>query len=98
MKDSEIIPFLFQRRQPTFFTRDQDFCDRSLCHSRYCMVFLDVEKSEVAVFVRRLLHHPELDTKVRRMGAIIRVSHAGLSLFRLNAECEVYLTWAVTSR
>jgi hypothetical protein len=93
MKDSEIIPFLFQRRQPTFFTRDQDFCDRSLCHSRYCVAFLDIEKNEVAVFVRRLLRHPELDTKVKRMGAIIRVSHAGLSLFRLNAEREVYLTW-----
>ena len=80
MKDREIIPFLFERRQPTFFTRDQDFCDPSLCHTRYCLVLLAVEKDEVAIFVRRLLRHPEFDTKAKRMGAVIRLSHAGLSL------------------
>ena len=93
MKDSEIIPFLFERRQPTFFTRDQDFCDPSLCHQRYCLVFLAVEKDEVAIFVRRLLNHPELDTKTKRMGAVIRVTHAGLSLWRLNAEREIHFGW-----
>ena len=94
MKDSEIIPCLFQRRQPTFFTRDQDFCDHDLCHTRYCLVFLDVEKDEAAVFVRRLLRHPECDTKTKRMGAVIRVSHAGLSLWRLNGEREVHFDWS----
>ena len=93
MKDSEIIPLLFQRRQPTFFTRDQDFCDHDLCHTPYCLVFLDVEKDEAAVFVRRLLRHPECDTKTKRMGAVIRVSHAGLSLWRLNGEREVHFDW-----
>jgi len=93
MKDSEIIPFLFQRRQPTFFTRDLDFCDHTLCHPRYCLVFLAVEKNEVAVFVRRLLRHPEFDTKAKRMGTIVRLSHAGLSLWRVNAEREVHFDW-----
>lgn len=93
MKDHTIIPLLHQLRQPTFFTRDQGFYDRSLCHTRYCLVYMAVDKSEVAIFVRRLLHHAAFDTKARRMGAVIRVSHAGLSTWRLNVEQESRLGW-----
>jgi hypothetical protein len=93
MKDNRIIPFLHQQSQPAFFTRDQGFYDRSLCHASYCLVYLAVEKSEVAIFVRRLLHHPAFDTKAKRMGAVIRVSHAGLSVWRLNVEKEMRLAW-----
>lgn len=93
MKDHRIIPFLRQQSRPTFFTRDQGFYDRSLCHAQYCLVYLAVARSEVAVFVRRLLHHPAFDTKAKRMGAVIRVSHAGLSVWRLNAEQETRLAW-----
>jgi hypothetical protein len=93
MKDNTIIPLLHQLRQPTFFTRDQGFYERGLCHARYCLVYLAVEKSEVAMFVRRLLHHPEFDTKAKRMGMVIRVSHAGLSAWRLNVEKEMRLSW-----
>ena len=48
MLDEEIISLLQSLRHPTFFTRDDDFYDRRLCHSRYCLVYLAVEKSEVA--------------------------------------------------
>ena len=57
MKDNEIIPFLHELRDTTFFTRDLDFYNRNLCHARYCLVCLAVEKDEVAVFVRRFLRH-----------------------------------------
>ncbi len=39
IKDDEIISFLIRKRQPTFFTRDDDFYHRHLCHARYCLVF-----------------------------------------------------------
>jgi hypothetical protein len=93
MKDNEIIPFLHQLRDTTFFTRDLGFFSRDLCHARYCLVCLVVEKSEVAVFVRRILRHPELDGKVKRMGAVIRVSPAGLSVWRRDAPQETKLDW-----
>ena len=45
MKDDEIIPFLLALRQPTLFTVDRDFYKRELCHTRYSLVYLDVEQS-----------------------------------------------------
>ena len=93
MQDDEIIPFLQQLRRPTLFTRDEDFYDRGLCHAKYCLVYLAVEKSEAAVFVRRLLQHPQCDAQAKRMGAVIRVSRAAVSCWRLYAEREMRLIW-----
>ncbi|HIC88908.1 MAG TPA: hypothetical protein EYP04_05855 [Anaerolineae bacterium] len=78
MKDEEITPLLHQMGSVTFFTRDLGFYERSLCHSGYCLVSLAVGKNEAAFFVRRLLRHPEFDTKAKRMGTVIRISGIGL--------------------
>jgi hypothetical protein len=51
MQDDEIIPFLHELRDTTFFTRDLGFYDHKLCHPRYCLVCLSVRKDEVAIFV-----------------------------------------------
>ncbi len=93
MQDEEIIPFLHELRDTTFFTRDLGLYDRKLCHPRYCLVCLAVRKDEVAIFVRRILRHPELDTKAKRMGTVIRVSHAGFSVARRNISEETYINW-----
>jgi hypothetical protein len=93
IQDDEIIPLLHQLRRPTFFTRDSDFFDRRLCHQRYCLVFMDVDKYDAALFVRRVLCHPELDTQAKRMGAVIRVSHRGLSLYRNQTGRLASLDW-----
>ena len=93
MKDNEIIPFLLSLPRPTFFTLDMGFYRRSLCHARYSLVCLDVRQQEAAAFVRRLLRHPEFDTHVKRMGTIIRVSYAKLSIWRLHAEDEALFSW-----
>ena len=93
MKDEEIIPFLHTLRDTSFFTRDLGFYERKLSHPRYCLVCLAIEKDEVAIFVRRVLSHAELDTKAKRMSTVIRVSHSGFSLWRLKAQKEVYITW-----
>jgi hypothetical protein len=94
MQDDEIIPFLRQLRRPTFFTRDEGFYERRLCHGRYSLIYLAVEKYEVAAFARRLLHHGEFATQAKRMGAVIRVSSAGLSCWRLHASRETFFVWA----
>ena len=93
MKDREIIPFLHQLKQPTFFTRDDDFYERRLCHAGYCLVYLDVRKEEVATFVRRVLRHRAFKTKAKRMGKVVRASHVGLSVLNLHVEKEEHLDW-----
>lgn len=92
-QDDDIIPFLLQQHRPTFFTRDEDFYDRRLCHLRYCLVHLAIEKSEVAAFVRRFLRHPACNTQAKRLGSVIRVSKTGLSIWRLHAKKILALDW-----
>jgi len=94
LQDEEIIPWLLQLCRPTFFTRDMGFYERRLCHRRYCLVCMAVEKYEAAVFVRRVLHHREFDTQGKRMGIVMRVSHRGLLVWRLHAGEELFLDWA----
>jgi len=93
MRDEEIIPLLHRSDHPIFFTRDNDFYRRHLCHSGYCLVCLDVGRYEVANFVRRLLRHRQFDTRAKRMGTVIRVFHGGLAVWYLHAEKESRFDW-----
>ncbi len=93
MQDEEIIPFLLQRRRVTFFSLDQGFFKRHLCHSRYCLVYLDVEQYEAAAFVRRVLHHRQFDTDAKREATILRASHSKITVWRLHAQKELHFEW-----
>jgi hypothetical protein len=68
LKDNEIIPLLLKFRKSTFFTLDFDFFESHLCHAKYAIVCMDVRKHEAAVYIRRLLRHPDFDTAAKRMG------------------------------
>src|SRR5207245_9776968 len=96
-KYQEIVTALHRVRRPTFFTRDEDFYARHLCHARYCLVYLAVAKDEVAPFVRRLLRHREFDTIAKRLGTVVRVSHVDLAVWRLHTEQAIHIAWS-TSR
>ncbi len=93
MLDEEILPLLLRQRHPTFFTRDDDFFVRELCHAKYCLVYLTVAKTEVALFVRRLLRQPDFRTKAGRMGKVLRVSHVGISFWQRHQPKEQYIEW-----
>lgn len=93
MTDREIIPLLHRVGGVTFFSRDQDFYRRELCHSDYCLIHLVVSESDVAGFVRRLLRHRLFNSRAKRMGSVIRVTQAGLRAWRLNAEIEQVVGW-----
>ena len=93
MDDEQIIRFLLTLSRPTFFTQDQDYHKQGLCHARYCLVVVDVRRTECAAFIRRVLRHLELDTQAKRMGNVIRASHRRLVVWRLHAEKEVYFDW-----
>jgi hypothetical protein len=93
IKDENIIPFLLTLRQATFFTCDGDFYKPNFCHPRYCLVHLDVDESDAAVYVRRVLRYHEFSTHAKRMGAVIRASHSGMTVRRLHARPEVRYAW-----
>ena len=93
MQDEEIIPFLIEQGQPTFFTRDQGFYKASLCHARYSLVYLAVDKYESAIFVRRVLRHPQLNSQAKRLRKVVRVSSAGIALWLSHAQEEIHIDW-----
>jgi hypothetical protein len=94
MKDrDEIIPLLHSLRRPTFFTRDRDFYKPDLCHSRYCLGFLDVTFDEAAEFIRRFLRHVAFRTQTQRMGKVVRVHHSGISYWQVNVRRAHALGW-----
>jgi hypothetical protein len=88
--------FLHYLRRPTFFTRDRGFYRREVCHRQYGIVCLEVAPEAVAIFVRRVLRHPRLNTQAKRLGTVVRASHRGLGLCRLHVQEEEILRWGAS--
>lgn len=94
MKDlNDVIPLLHNLRNPTFFTRDEDFYSQSLVHAGYCLVHLDVLSSQSAEYIARLLRHKSFRKNVDRIGKVIRLRRSGLSYREVNSERERRLAW-----
>jgi len=93
MKDDEVIPFLLTLSRPALFTEDWDFFKSNLRHAKYGLIFLDVKRDESAIFIRRLLRHPECNTQAKRLGKVIRISYSGLFVWRLHAQQEIFQDW-----
>lgn len=93
IQDEDILPLLRTMRRPTFFTRDDDFYDRRLGHPGYAIVYLAVQRDEVAYFIRRLLRVPRFKTQTQRMGTVARVSSAGVMFWSLKHPEEARLIW-----
>lgn len=98
LSDRDILPLLLRLKNPTFFTRDVDYYDRTLCHSRYCLVVLEIGDVEVARFARRVLSHPALSTNAKRMGKVIRAGESGMTVWSTNAIALSHLAWPVETR
>jgi hypothetical protein len=94
IKDERIPGFLLKQSRPTFFTRDEGFYDRQLRHAGYCLIVVAVRPNESAFFVRRCLRHPHLNSRTRRLGAVIRISSSGLQMWRLRETQEIFLPWS----
>jgi hypothetical protein len=94
LKDEEIIVLLRRERNTTFFTRDAGFYLPDLRHRSYCLVVMSIGQSEVATFIRRFLRHRDFDTRAKRMGSVVRVSHAGLSVWGLRSQSEIHALWS----
>jgi len=96
MSDAEILTLLHHLTRPTFFSIDDDFADPGLRHPSYCIVYLYVRPREAALYVRRVLHHPELNTQAKRMGTYVRASYDGIRVWRRN-EAEQAFPWPEAS-
>ncbi len=93
LKDEEIVVLLRRQRNPTFFTRDAGFYQTTLRHRSYCMVIANVGQNEVVAFIRRFLRHPDFDTPAKRMGSVVRISHAGMAVWSLRSQTETHAVW-----
>jgi hypothetical protein len=91
--DDNIIALLHRLKQPTCFTRDDDFFNRHLIHTSYSLVWLNVAAEEAGVFVRRFLHHPRFSRRKGRMGTVVRVHHNGLEFWVRNQATLQRLLW-----
>ena len=93
LQDREILNLLHQGRRVTFVSADRDYYRSDWCHSRYCLVFLDVPKGQEALYVRRLMRHSRFDSEAKRLGHVIRVNPNVLMFWRLHAEREEQADW-----
>ncbi len=86
--DRRIIPLLHSHRRSTFVTWDRGFYRRDLCHSRYCIVQLDVPQKQIAARLLRFLRDRRFATKSLRCGKVIRISQHALRYWQMNSAKE----------
>ena len=91
--DDNILLLLHRLKQPTLFTRDEDFFRRDLAHVGYALVWLDVAPGEAALFVRRFLRHPRFRTKLARLGVVARVHHDGVHFWQRHRPALQSVPW-----
>lgn len=89
----EILRHLHNARQSTFFTRDKDFFLYRLCHSNYCLAFIDAPEDETAVFVRKFLRHSNFKTKAKRCGKVVRLSPRVVTWWEVGKPQRQSLIW-----
>jgi hypothetical protein len=90
MLDPEILTLLHATTRPTLFTLDADFASPLLCHPAYGLVFLFIYPRDAAMYVRRVLRHPVLNTQAKRMGTCVRASYDGVRVWRRNEPEQAY--------
>ena len=91
--DKQIITILHRLQNPTFFTRDQHFYNRKLCHNNYCLCFLDIGKEEVSVFIRDFMKHKQYNMKAKRMGNVFKIKQSSIRLWKINNTEEIEINW-----
>jgi len=69
------------------------FGKSDLCHPNYCLVHLVVKHSETAEFVQRVLRHPELNSRAKRMGKVVRVTRDHLYVWQWHSNYREVLDW-----
>jgi hypothetical protein len=92
-QDSDLVPLFHRLRWVTFFTLDEDFFKRSLCHGAYCLVWLDVPSDDAAEYLRRFLRHPRFRAHSHRLGVVARVHHGGIAFWEFGLAALQRVAW-----
>lgn len=93
MSDEEVLAELRRARLVTFFTRDLDFFERSLCHQSYCLAVIVAPAEQLAAFAVRFLRHPAFRTHALRMGKVARLQPSGIVYWTRNRDVEAAEPW-----
>ena len=73
--DERITNLLGRLKTPTFITKDcKDFYKRQRLDKRYCIICVDIHRTEFVSAVRKIFRHPLFNTVAKRMGKVIRVT------------------------
>ena len=86
--DDRVPEILLTCHEPTLVTIDTDFWTSKLCHSGYCIVYVEIDdrrQREIPKLLRRLFRHPRFRTRAERMGKVIRLTLAGVSYWDIGA-------------
>ncbi len=89
----EILRYLHNAKQTTFFTRDNDFFRYKLCHSNYCLAVIDAQEYETAAFIRKFLRHPNFRTKAKRCGKVVKLSPRIVTWWEIGKSRRQHLIW-----
>ncbi len=78
IKDDAIPTLLQQELDPIFVTiNDSDFWRKVAITNAFCAVCLplsDSRSTEIPTLLRRLLRHPDFQTRAQRMGCVVRLT------------------------
>jgi hypothetical protein len=89
ISDPQMVSLLHGGTRWMLVTRDGAFYRASLCHSKYCILVLDVQRDEVAASVMRFLSTPHFRTQRSRLGTVARVSPNGIAILAAQGFCRV---------
>ena len=88
--DERIIDLLGRLKTPTFITKDcKDFYKRRRLDKRYCIICVDVHRTEFVSTVRKIFRHPLFNTVAKRMGKVIRVTSTHVNYFEVGENKEI---------
>ena len=91
--DENLIPVLHGLSRPTFFSLDRNFYRPDWAHPDYCLVWLDVGARESAAYIRGFLRHPKFNTRMKRMGNVVRLHPGGIGYRRRDARGWQTVEW-----
>ena len=88
--DERIIDLSGRLKTPTFITKDcKDFYKRRRLDKRYCIICVDVHRTEFVSTVRKIFRHPLFNTVAKRMGKVIRVTSTHVNYFEVGENKEI---------
>ncbi len=88
IKDDAIPVLLKLQNQLTFVTiNERDFWKKVNIDNHFCIVcfsFSDIHVHKIPQSLRLLYNLPEFDTKIKRIGKVIRITAQGISYYKFN--------------